>query len=101
MPSAPIIELSFHRNCNEGIPAECDASYGQIIKGRIRRLFGILLRSLRIPGAISDTSITDPVTLQIIDISVGVFFTKISVNGRDYYFSRFTGKYDGAGMGCG
>jgi hypothetical protein len=76
------------------------ASYIEILQGRGRRLFGQLLKSLRIPGAVQDHHITDPVNNQTIDISVGALFTKISVNGRDYYFHRVTGKYDGAGMGC-
>ncbi len=76
------------------------ASRIEILQGRTRRLFGKILTSLRIPGAICDYHINDPVTHQTIDIRVGDLFTRITVDGRDYYFHRLTGKFDGTGMGC-
>ncbi|HEV3259945.1 MAG TPA: hypothetical protein VG013_23960 [Gemmataceae bacterium] len=63
-------------------------------------LLGRILKRLGIPGALQDTTINDPVTGQDIRVSVGTLFTKISVNGRDYYFHRLSGRYDGAGLGC-
>ena len=101
MAPAPIIQLPVNRNSNQGNPTECNASYGQIFRGRIRRSIGQFMKNLRVPGAINDTHITDPVTHQTIKISVGILFTRLTVDGRDYYFNRFTGKFDGTGMGCG
>jgi hypothetical protein len=77
------------------------ASYLDILQGKCRRLFEQLLNGLRIPGIVRDYKIADPVNNQIIIISVGALFTRISVNGRDYYFHRLTGKYDGMGLAWG
>ena len=76
-----------------------DVSYIDMLQGEARRLFGQLLNSLRIPGTVRDFKIADPVNNQIISISVGDSFTRISVNGSDYYFNRLTGKYEGKGTG--
>lgn len=62
--------------------------------------FGRLLQRLKIPGAVTDTIIEDGLTAQRIEVKVGVLFTRISVNGRDYYFDRVTGLFDGTGSGC-
>lgn len=71
--------------------------YVDMLQGEARRLFGQVLNSLRIPGTVRDYKIADPVNQQIITISVGDCFTRISVNGSDYYFNRLTGKYEGKG----
>jgi hypothetical protein len=55
---------------------------------------------LRVPGALSDARMTDALTSDEIEICVGPLFTRISVNGRDYYFRRLSGKLDGSGVGC-
>lgn len=101
MATAPIkylFDQGFRKEENH--PAVIGATWMDILKGRLRRLFGELLKSLRIPGPIQNCHIVDPVTNQTIEIRVGVLFSRISINGRDYYFHRLTGKYDGAGMGC-
>jgi len=77
-----------------------DVSYVALLQGEARRLFGHVLNSLRIPGPVRAYKIADPVNNQIITISVGESFTRISVNGSDYYFNRLTGKYEGRGTGC-
>jgi hypothetical protein len=56
--------------------------------------------NLRIPGAIANSTITDSVTHQTFSISVGALFTRITLDGRDYYFDRFSGKFNGTGSGC-
>ena len=38
----------------------------------------------------------DPQTGDKITIAVSDFYTKLSVNGRDYFFVRETGDFDGA-----
>ena len=102
MAIAPIKQLYNRTNARKEstYSSRADASYIQILQGRVRRLFGKILTSLRIPGTIRDFHINDPVSHQNMDIRVGDLFTKITVNGRDYYFHRFTGKFDGTGMGC-
>ena len=47
-------------------------------------------------GFIQPFAYEDPETGDRIAISVSDFYTKLSVNGRDYFFIRETGKFDGA-----
>lgn len=60
----------------------------------------------RLPGFIRPHRIEDRVTGDTVVIRVSRRFTTVSVNGRDYYFRRLTGEYDGAGsapttpLGC-
>jgi hypothetical protein len=52
------------------------------------------------PGAIRDFHMKDELSGQEIDIAVTLLFTRISINGRDYYFDRLTGRFGGTGCGC-
>ena len=81
-------------------PAQRGASRWQILRGSLTERIGRVLRKLRIPGAMSEADILDDATGQSVRVRVGSLFTRISVNGRDYYFDRFTGRYDGTGTGC-
>ena len=45
-------------------------------------------------------SYDDIVTGGVIEVKVGSLFTRLSVNGRDYYFDRITGRFAGTGQGC-
>lgn len=67
---------------------------------RLRERIGNLLNRRRVPGFVQPMSLDDPVTGQRIEITVSPLFTTVSVNGRDYFFRRLTGKFDGTGMGC-
>ncbi len=62
---------------------------------------GWLMERLGVPGAIQPFEIHDQVTGQHVVVTVSARFTVIQVNGRDYYFYRYSGKFDGTGMGCG
>ena len=81
-------------------PATIGATRVQIWRGRAATLFGRLLNAFRLPGAIADAVVDDSLTGQHIEVVVGPLFTRVSVNGRDYYFRRLTGKHDGSGSGC-
>ncbi len=76
------------------------ATFYDICMDRVRMALGRLAGRLSIPGSIRDTVIDDPVTGQQIEIRVSLLSVRLSVNGRDYYFGRFSGKLEGAGMGC-
>jgi hypothetical protein len=80
-----------------GRPASGGASVVQVLRGRARELLGRLLNRLGFPGAVRNVHIKDALTGQEIDVHVGALFTRITVNGRDYYFNRTTGKFDGTG----
>ena len=70
----------------------------------LRRMRGVLCRicnRVGVPGAIQDATIDDPLSGQHIEVAVQQDFVKLTVNGRDYYFDRISGKFDGTGMGCG
>jgi hypothetical protein len=82
-------------------PALLGATRINILASRIQMFAGRILQRIGMPGAVSPCLIEDPVTGQKIDVAVGTLFTRITVNGRDYYFCRFTGKFDGTGSGCG
>ncbi len=84
-----------------GHSSEGGATLYDIYIGRARELLGRLLNRLRVPGAVRDAHIKDALTGQEVEIRVGELFTRVSVNGRDYYFHRASGKFDGTGMGCG
>lgn len=93
MNVAPII-LKFPR---PACPPVDGASRATIWAGRFREAIGRLLRVLRVPGAVADCDIEDAVTGQRVTVCVGASFTRISVDGRDYYFDRITGKLNGTG----
>ena len=77
-----------------------NASRLDILKSRISQYVGKLLGRARLPGVIASTTINDSFSGQRLEIKVGIIYTRISVNGRDYYFSRLSGKFDGTGSGC-
>jgi hypothetical protein len=74
-----------------------NASKMQIWKGRMREWLGWMLNRANAPGAIRAASFKDSMTGQEVEISVGELFVRLTVNGRDYYFDRLTGKLDGTG----
>lgn len=68
---------------------------------RVRRACGWIIHRLRAPGCIRPVTIEDDVTGQRIRVSVDSTFVVINANGRDFYFRRLSGRFDGTGMGCG
>lgn len=84
----------------EGMPAVSGATKTDIVKGRVKFGLGQWLNRLHVPGAVRPLSFKDPVTENTIEVRLNPLFTVFSVNGRDYYFDRFTGRFDGTGLGC-
>jgi hypothetical protein len=72
-------------------------SFWQLWKGRIREYAGRVLCGLGAPGVIASTEIKDALTGQEISVAVGALYVRLSVDGRDYYFDRITGRFDGTG----
>jgi len=68
-----------------------------IIKGRLRVWFGTALNKLGTPGAIAAADIYDHTTGQHVAVAVGAHFVRLTVNGRDFFFDRITGRYNGGG----
>jgi hypothetical protein len=84
-----------------GQPTTANATRWQVLKSRFALAVAGLLHRMGVPGTIAPVSINDALTGQRLEITVDPFFTCVSVDGRDYYFCRFTGRFDGTGVGCG
>ncbi|KKN61937.1 hypothetical protein LCGC14_0517060 [marine sediment metagenome] len=95
-----LIQFKRRQSPSSGHPLTNNATKWQIWRGRARGSFGRLLCLIKFPGFVEDIDINDSVTGQQLTVSSSPYFTRISVNGRDYYFDRLTGKFDGTGMGC-
>ncbi len=67
------------------------------IKSRLRETIGKIANRLGLPGAVQPVEIHDPATGQRITIAVGAVMVRVTVNGRDLYFDRLTGRFDGTG----
>ena len=67
------------------------------IKDRIKVFIGQLLLKANVPGLIGDMVYDDIVTGDYIEVYCSPLAVLIKVNNRDYYFDRFTGKFDGTG----
>jgi hypothetical protein len=76
---------------------EANATRFTIWRLRLPMLLGRLAMACGLPGAMRDTEINDELTKMHVTVRLGVLFTRITVNGRDFYFNRFTGRFDGTG----
>ena len=81
-------------------PVYGKATRRQIWRSRLRGLIGRLANRIGLAGAVAPVVIEDALTGQRVEVRVSAWFTTISINGRDYYFRRFSGQFDGTGMGC-
>ena len=72
----------------------------QVFTALLKETWGRLLNAVGMPGAISEGVIEDELTGQKVEIRIMSLYTRISINGRDHYFHRSTGKYGGSGSGC-
>lgn len=81
-------------------PTTTGATQIDIWSGRLRELLGYMANRIGLPGIVRPCEIKDAVTGQTISIRTGSLFTVIQVNGRDYYFRRASGRFDGTGLGC-
>ena len=73
------------------------ASRFDIFKGRIVVLLGKILNKLKMPGAISAIEIVDKTTGHKITVDISALYVRLSVNQRDFYFNRLSGRFDGTG----
>ena len=81
-------------------PAKMGSTLLDRLALRVRRLLGKTLNRAGAPGAVEEIDIEDPVTGNRVTIGVSGLYTRISLNGRDYFFRRISGRYDGTGQGC-
>lgn len=88
------VTLQFPRSTKQG------ASFWQSFRLRIAEKIGWLLNWAGLPGAIRDCEISDSTEGHHIRIKTSLLYTKLTINGRDFYFDRISGRYDGSGSGC-
>jgi hypothetical protein len=82
-------------------PSSDGASFVDVARWRIREWLGRIANRLGIPGAIAETEMIDHTTGQRLSVRVGALFVVVHVNGRDYYFWRFSGRHEGTGTSSG
>jgi hypothetical protein len=68
------------------------------LKLRFKEVAARLFDRLGIPGFVRSMTLKDEVTGQTISVQTGHLSTRISIDGRDYYFDRLSGRFDGTGM---
>lgn len=68
------------------------------LRRRATEAFHRLLNRLGLPGAVAPMTFRDEVTGCTLTVRVGVYSTILTVDGRDYYFHRLTGTFDGTGQ---
>src|ERR1700691_5689183 len=73
------------------------AGIGDILTLRVRQWIGRAANWLRLPSPIQPTEIYDKATGRKITVTAGALFMRLTVNGRDFYFDRITGRFDGTG----
>lgn len=83
-----------------GHPSRSGASLWVRMRTEISLLIGRLARHVGVPGAITNIDIHDSVSGYHLVVRIGVFYTCVSVDGRDFYFYRWSGRLDGTGSGC-
>lgn len=76
------------------------ASRWAIARTRLRLALARAAVRLGIPGAVRPVVVEDSATGQRLEITVGPLYTRIAVNGREYFFDQFTGRFDGTGGSC-
>jgi hypothetical protein len=80
-----------------GHPARGGASTWEVAKSRLREWLGRLANRFGAPGAIQPTKIRDQLTGQQISVAVSALSVRLTVDGRDYYFDRLSGRFNGSG----
>lgn len=60
-------------------------------------MLGKLLQKLGAPGFVRPIDYSDPVTGQRIKIRTSPLYTILSVDAKEFFFLRETGKFDGTG----
>ena len=83
-----------------GTEVRTSAGWFTRLRSTLRLQLGRAMLRGGCPGLIRSIEIRDSVTGQVLAVQVGALFTRLTVDGRDYWFSRFTGKLDGTGSGC-
>ena len=63
----------------------------------LRDVYGRLLEWMHVPAKIREFEYVDPVTNETIYLSTGARYSVLHVGGKQLFFSRRTGEFDGTG----
>jgi hypothetical protein len=80
-----------------GHPAREGATVFDVARSRIRTTVGRMANRLGLPGTIRVVDIHDATAGHRVTVTIGVNVLRLTVNGRDFYFDRLTGRYEGSG----
>lgn len=80
-----------------GRPAHVGATWLSTARFRLIQAIGAALNWIGAPGAVQPMALDDAVSGLSVSVTVSALYTKIKVNGRDFYFDRMTGRFDGTG----
>lgn len=77
-----------------------DYSIRRRLRDTIGQAFLKMFASVNLPAFVRPIDYCDRVTGNRIKVRNTLRYTIISVNNRDYWFRRISGKFDGPGYGC-
>ena len=77
--------------------AQDGATFSDVVKGRLRRLVGQCINRLGLPGSIQVMEFEDVAVGRHVSVAIDDLFVCLKIDGRDYYFDRISGKFDGTG----
>lgn len=83
----------------DGKPLESNATWLDVLYLWAKWTLGRILVLFQIPGLIKPIEQYDQLTGTYIKVQLVEFYVIVSINGNDFYFNRFTGKYSGSGKG--
>lgn len=67
------------------------------VGSRLRGIAGRILESVHVPARIREFEYIDPVTNETVYLSTGARYSVLHVGGKQYFFERLTGRFDGTG----
>ena len=79
-------------------PVATSRNWWANIQAHVTEAFSDWLNRCGVPGAVQPMSHHDDLTGQSVSVRVSMVYTVLTVNGRDYYFHRLSGKFDGTGQ---
>jgi len=65
------------------------------IRSKVRYVAGLLLEKSHSPARIKEFEYIDPITNEIVYLSTGARYSVLHVGGKQFYFERVTGRFDG------
>lgn len=79
------------------VPRALDGGGSRWLRGKAwaKRTLATWATGIGLPGAIRDTDIQDG--NRRVSVRVGASLVRVTVDDRDYYFDRLSGRFDGTG----